>query len=209
MGRHDFSFDGGTRRVALATGLYASTPVQTAFGWSAAGDLRVGDLVMTRDDGLVPVSAVQIECRRALWSVRLPVDAVGTHAETLLPPGQSVLIRSSFALPFSGDDLGLIPATALEGWRGITAHVPALTEPILHLRLPRSAVLFAGPGLMVGCDGTEQARFDLKQLLHCPSRPVLPLAAARQMVAALVAEETGEGFKQFYAADLRDDPNRS
>ncbi len=209
MGRHDFSFDGGNSRVALATGLYAATPVQTALGWLPAASLRVGDLVMTRDDGLMPITGVQTEHRAALWSVRVPQDAVGTHAEILLPPGQPVLIRSSFALPFSGDDLGLVSATALEGWRGIAPQVPASAEPILQLRLPRPSVLFVGPGLMVGCGGSEDNCFDLKQLLHCPSRPVLPLAAARQMIAALVAQEACTCLKQFYAADLRDPPNRS
>ena len=209
MGRHDFSFDGGSKRVVLATGLHAATLVQTALGWLPVGTLRVGDLVMTRDDGLMPITGVQTEHRAALWSVRVPQDAVGTHAEILLPPGQPVLVRSSFALPFSGDDLGLVPATALEGWRGIAPQVPASTEPIVQLRLPRPSVLFAGPGLMVGVGGSAEERFDLKHLLHCPSRPVLPLAAARQMIAALVAQEACTCLKQFYAADLRDPSNRS
>ena len=209
MGRHDFSLDGGTRRVALATGLYAQTQVQTAYGWLPVGDLRAGDLVMTRDDGLMPVSLVTTEHRRALWSVRVPADTLGNGAEVLLPPGQSVLIRSNFARPFSGDDLALVPATALEGWHGIAPLVPAWPDTIVQLRLARPAVLFAGPGLMVGCDGLDQARFDLKHLLHCPSRPVLPLAAARQMVSALVAEEAGAYFQQFYAADRSGAPYRS
>ncbi len=209
MGRHEFSLTGGARRVVLATGLYASTPVHTALGWLPVGDLKPGDLVLTRDDGLMPIITSQTEFRRALWSVRLPQDAIGNCATTLLPPGQPVLVRSLFAMPFSGDDLGLIPATALEGWRGIAPQVPASPEPILQLRLSRPSVLFAGPGLMVSCDGSDQTRFDLKQLLHCPSRPVLPLAAARQMVSSLVAEEASAFLKQFYAADLPDAPNLS
>lgn len=206
MGRHDFSLTGGAKRVALATGLYASTLVQTAFGWQSIADLRAGDLVMTRDDGLVPITATHTELRKALWSVRLPADAIGNETELMLPPGQPVLIRTAYAMPFSGDDLGLVPATALEGWRGIAPHVPAHSEPIVQLRLPRSGILFAGPGLMVGCDGSVQASFDLKTLLHTPSRPVLPLAAARQMMATLVAEQACLTLKDLYAADLRGPP---
>ena len=209
MGQHDFSFDSGTKRLVLASGLYAATPVQTAFGWLALSDLRAGDLVMTRDDGLMPISLISTEFRKALWSVRVPADSLGNGAEVLLPPGQSVLIRSNFARPFSGDDLALIPATALEGWHGIAPQVPALAQPMLQIRLARPAILFAGPGLMVGCEGMDQGRFDLKHLLHCPSRPVLPLAAARQMVSSLVAEEAGAFFQQFYAADFPVAPNRS
>lgn len=209
MGRHDFSLTGGARRVALASGLYASTQVQTAVGWCLAADIRAGDLVMTRDDGLVPITVVLGEFRKALWSVRLPAEALGNSLEVMLPPGQPLLIRTAYAMPFSGDDMALVPATALEGWRGIAADVPAQTEPIVQLRLPRPGIIFVGPGLMVGCDGSDQARFDLKSLLQTPSRPVLPLAAARQIVAALVAEEACLGFKELHAADLREPPNLS
>jgi len=206
MGRHDFSLAGGTRRVTLATGLYASTPVQTAFGWSRIADLQVGDLVMTRDDGLMPLDSITTEFRKALWSVRLPARADGNQTDMMLPPGQSVLICSNYAMPFSGDDLALVPATALEGWRGIAAHVPALSEPILQPRLSRPGILFAGPGLLVGCPGSDRTTFDLQDLLHTPSRPVLPLAAARHMLATLVAEEASLCFSQLHAADLRDPP---
>ena len=209
MGRHQFSLDGAARRVTLAKGLYASTKVQTAFGWQCVADLRPGDLVMTEGDGLTPLCAIHPEFRPALWSVRLPMGAAGNLDDLILPPGQPVLIRTAYAMPFSGDDLALVPATALEGWRGIGPQVPALAEPILQLRLSRPSVLFAGPGLMVSCDGSDQTRFDLKQLLHCPNRPVLPLAAARQMVSTLVAEEASTCFRQFYAAALPGAPNLS
>jgi hypothetical protein len=209
MGRHELSLNGGTRRVVLATGLYASTKVQTAFGWQAVADLHPGDLVMTRDDGLTPLSAIHTEFRKALWSVRLPAEALGNLDDMMLPPGQSVLVQTHYAMPFSGDDLALVPATALEGWHGIAPHVPANPETILQLRLPRPGILFAGPGLMVGAAGTDPAAFDLKSLLHTPSRPELPLAAARQMMAALVAEEASLSFRELHAADLRAPPNLS
>ena len=209
MGRHEFSLSAGARRVVLATGLYASTRVQTAFGWQTVAELQPGDLVMTKDDGLTALSAIHTEFRRALWSVRLPAGAVGNLVDMMLPPGQSVLIQTGYAMPFSGDDLALVPATAMEGWRGIAPHVPAKSEPILQLRLSRPGVLFVGPGLMVGCEGGDLAAFDLKSLLHTPSRPVLPLAAARQIMATLVAEEASLCLKDLHAADLRAPPNLS
>jgi len=201
MGRHDISLNPAGQRQALARGLYASTPVQTAFGWQAVAELGPGDLVMTQESGLVPVVAVHLEFRRALWSVRLPEGAVGNEAMLMLPPGQPILIKTHYALPFSGDDLALVPATALEGWRGIAPHVPACAEQILQLRLPRPAVIFAGPGILAGCEGQDIGCFDLKSLMSTPTRPMLPLAAARQMVAALIAEEAGAGFAEYYAAE--------
>ena len=209
MGRHDATLRLAGQRMSLATGFYASTPVQTAFGWTAAAALGPGDLVMTRDMGLVPVAAVRTEYRQALWSVRIPAGALNNPGPVMLPPGQPLLIQTDWAMPFSGDDLALVPATALEGWCGIAPHVPAQTEAILQLRLDHAAILFIGPGLMAGCDGTDDAAFDLKRLMQSPRRPVLPLAAARHMVAQLVADEACKAMQSLHAADLRAPPNRS
>lgn len=203
MGRHDISLSPPQGQTGLARGFYASTPVQTAFGWRFATDLGPGDLVMTLEAGLAPVLAVATEFRPALWSVMLPQGALGNPQDVMLPPGQPLLIRSRHAMPFSGDDLALVPATALEGWRGITAHVPARTEPILQLRLDRPGLVSAGPGLHLGCEGSDSAAFDLKRLLDTPARPCLPLAAARHMVAQLVAEEASGALASLQAAALR------
>ena len=208
MGRHDTTLLLAGTRTALIRGFYASTPVQTAFGWQAASDLCPGDLVMTRDEGLRPIATIHTEVRQALWSVRLPAGAIGNPAMVMLPPGQPVLIKSGYAMPFSGDDLALVPATALEGWRGIAPHVPARTEAILRLRLDRAAILFVGPGLLAGCEGIDATAFDLKRLLDGPIRPTLPLAAARQMVAHLVADEAGAALATCQAAAFRP-PNLS
>ena len=208
MGRHDTTLKLAGNCTALIRGLYASTPVQSAFGWQAASDLGPGDLVMTMDDGLRPIASVDTESRQALWSVRLPEGAIGNPEMVMLPPGQPVLIKSGYAMPFSGDDLALIPATALEGWRGIAPHVPARAEAILRLRLDRAAILFVGPGLLAGCDGMDDTTFELKRLLDGPIRPTLPLAAARQMVAHLVADEAGAVLATYLAAASRP-PNLS
>ncbi len=203
MGRHDISLKVSGQPTSLACGLYASTPVQTAFGWRPVADLGPGDLVLTPDSGLVPVAAIHTELRQALWSVRIPAGALGNIDQVALPPGQPVQIRTAFAMPFSGDDLALVPATALEGWCGIAPHVPAENQPILQLLLDRPGILFVGPGLLVGCDGMDAGAFDLRRLLDMPSRPVLPLAAARHMVAQLVAQEAGDGFRGLQATALR------
>lgn len=208
MGRHDTTLQLTASRTALIRGIYASTPVQTAFGWQVASDLGPGDLVMTLDEGLRPIADIHTELRQALWSVRLPQGAIGNPETVMLPPGQPVLIKSDYAMPFSGDDLALVPATALEGWRGIAPHVPARTEPILRLLLDRATILFVGPGLMAGCDGMNGTSFDIRRLLDATIRPTLPLAAARQMVAHLIADEAGYVLAACQAAVLRP-PNLS
>jgi Hint domain len=208
MGRHDTTLNLSDSRSGLLRGLYASTPVQTAFGWQPIAALAPGDLVMTKDEGLRPIVAINAEFRQALWSVRLPAGAIGNPTQVMVPPGQPILIKTEYALPFSGDDLALVPATALEGWRGIAAHVPAQSQPILRIRLDRPGILFVGPGLMSGCDGGNDTVFDITRFLESPTRPTLPLAAARHMVAHLVADEAGEVLAACHAAALRP-PNLS
>ena len=139
----------------------------------------------------------------------MPPGSLGNETAILLPAGQPVLIESRFALPFCGEAVALVPATALEGWRGIIPQVPPQPEPILHIQLARSGTIFAGPGLRAGVDGTDGSPFDLARLMQVPCRPQLPPAAARHLVASLIAEEAGQSqsLHQSQAAALRA-PNR-
>ena len=205
MGRHDLTLGTAIKgRSSLARGLYASTPVLTATGWVDMADLKAGDLVVTRDQGLSPVVAIRPELRAALWGVLFPEGALGNQVEVMLPPGQPVLVETPYALPFTGEALALLPAASLEGWRGIAPHVPGYPETILQLRLARPGLVQAGPGLVVGVEGIDVAEVDLlKMLFSAPERPVLPLAAARQLVAAMMAEETGQGLRSGGQATFR------
>lgn len=205
MGRHDLTLGMAIKgRSGLAAGLYASTPVLTPTGWVEMGDLTAGDLVVTRDQGLSPILVTRPELRAALWGVLFPEGALDNQVEVILPPGQPVLIETIYALPFTGETLALVPATSLEGWHGIAPHVPGCPEPILQMRLSRPGLVQAGPGLIVGVEGIDTAKVDLIRMLFCaPERPVLPLAAARHLVAAMIAEETGHGLRMGVQATFR------
>lgn len=190
--------------LGLARGLYTSTPVLTATGWVAMGALTVGDLVVTRNQGLLPIVATRPELRAALWAVLIPEGALGNDQDVILPPGQPVLVETPYALPFTGEPLALVPAAALEGWRGIAPHVPSYPETILQMRLSRPGLVLAGPGLIIGVEAIDTAEVDLlAMLLFAPERPVLPLAVARQLVAALIAEETGFDLRANHQATFR------
>lgn len=196
MGRHDHRLAAVLKgRSSLATGLYASTQVETPRGWVSMEDLSAGDLVMTRDHGALPILATQPERRAALWAVRFPEGALGNDEEAFLPPGQPVLIESAFALPYTGEARALVPAAALEGWRGICPHVQASAETILQMRFSLPALVPAG-GLVVGVEGVDTAEVDLiRRLMARPGPATMPLAAARHLVAAMVAEETGVALR--------------
>ena len=210
MGRHDLTLGTAlTGRVGLATGLYASTAVQTPTGWVKMADLGPGDLVVTRDHGLSAIVDIRPELRVALWGVLFPAGALGNDTEVLLPPGQAVLVQSRHALPFTGEACALVPAAALEGWRGIAPHVPLCAEPIVQMLLARPGLVHAGPGLAVGVDGAAPAEVDLiRLLLTAPPHPVLPLAVARHLVATLIAEQTGQSLRQMGQAAAVKPDNR-
>lgn len=211
MARHDLTLAIAIKgRAGLAAGLYASTPVLTATGWVAMADLAPGDLVVTCDHGLTPVVETGPEPRAALWGVLFPGGALGNEDEVLLPPGQSVLVESPHAMPFTGEPQALVPAAALEGWRGISPHVAERPEPILQMRLPQPALVQVGPGLVVGIAGAQAAEVDLiRLLLTAPEHPVLPLAVARHLVATLIAAETGLGLRAAAQASLVRAPKRA
>ncbi|MBI1171521.1 hypothetical protein GC209_08980 [bacterium] len=205
MGRHDLTLGAVLKgRSSLATGLYASTPVLTPTGWVEIADLSAGDIVVTHDHGLLPIVRMAPETRAALWGVLFPAGALGNDDEVLLPPGQPVLVETAHALPFGGEAQALVPAASLEGWRGIAPFVPSTPETILQIRLSRPALVQAGPGLILGVDGIDIGEVDLiRLLLTAPTRAVLPLAAARLLVAALIAEEAGQGLRASDQAALR------
>ncbi len=205
MGRHDMTLGAVVKgRSSLAAGLYASTPVLTPTGWVVMGDLNPGDLIVTRDYGLSPIVATRPELRAALWGVLFPEGALDNDEAVILPPGQPVLVETPFAMPFTGEPQALVPAVALEGWRGIVPHVPASPEAIVQMRLQRPGLVHAGPGLIVGVEGIETGEIDLiRMLLTAPDRAVLPLAAARHLVAALMAQEAGHGLRAGDQAAVR------
>lgn len=205
MGRHDLTLGAVIKgRSSLATGIYASTPVLTPTGWVEMTDLAAGDLVVTHDHGLLPIVTIGLELRAAFWGVLFPEGALGNEVEVMLPPGQPVLVETAHAMPFGGEARALVPAASLEGWRGIAAHVPATSETIRQMRLSRPGLVLAGPGLILGVEGIDPAEVDLmRRLLYAPERAVLPLAAARLLVANLIAEEAGQGLRASDHAALR------
>jgi hypothetical protein len=201
MGRHDLTLGVALKgQAGLAAGLYAPTPVLTPTGWVPAEALAAGDLVLSPDHGPCPIVAIRIPPRPALWSVLVPAGALDNTQPVILPPGQPVRVATPLALPFTGEAAALIPAAALEGWRGIAPQVPACRESILQLDLSRAALVQAGPGLTLGLNTVTKGPADLMRLLRAPPvSPVMPLQLARHLVAALIAEDTGLALR---AAEL-------
>lgn len=183
--------------VFVTDGIAAGTRIATATGWRDVAALCPGDLVLTFDDGLVPVVAVQRHHAVAgagdwpapHWPLAVPEGALGNRHPLVLMPDQRLMVDSDLAESLVGDPFPLIPARALAGWRGIA---PAPPPPGLMATVP----MFADEQVIYGASAV---------LLHCLPAPdpagltalrppryiALSPETAAQVVACLAAEEVG------------------
>lgn len=184
----------------VAEGLFAATPVATPSGWCPAGDLSPGDLVLTFDDGPQPLNSVYetviAEPPPALWPLRVPVWALDNRDEILLLPQQRVLIEADQAENLFGDPFALIPAEALEPWRGICRARPLGGEVVVQLTFARPQILYASRGVLLSCAGEDWVALETGPTTQAaswadPGHTVCSPEQSRHLVACLMAEEAG------------------
>lgn len=176
-------------------GFLAEMPVATVQGWRAAQDLRVGDRVLTFDNGFRPVRDIQREVLSVSGDigsgqhrpVRVPKNAIGNDLEIRLMPDQGLLVESETVLDMMGDPFAVIPARALIGFRGIRAD--DTNEPLAAttIALERDEVIYIQGGLMAYC---PRPRDILMGALNNtpPLYEVLKPLAARYLVRCLSAD---------------------
>lgn len=164
-------------------GFGRGTPVATLAGWRAAAELRAGDTVLTVAAG-----------PRRIWSIRpvpprapllVPPQALDNREALLLMPGQLVLIETDLADELYGDRLALLPAAALQGWRGIRALNGAPSAVALCLEEPQ--LIYAGGAVLLACPGRDGGL--------AGDLPAFPLSQARHLVACLMAADLGRALR--------------
>lgn len=151
----------GTKNTqsGMASGLVAETMVATAMGWRAVEEIAEGDLVLTFDNGMQPVRRVtrgahwtsREPCPRPLWPLHVPSGAVGNMQEMVLLPEQSVLVESDTADVLFDDPFALVPASELEGLRGIERMIPFADLDVIELQFDEEQVVFAASGALIFC----------------------------------------------------------
>lgn len=135
----------------LNEGLAADTLVATETGWQRAADLRPGDRIVTFDNGLQPLRRVLRGQMAPAQPLAVPAGALGNRRPMVLLSGQSVLIESDRAEALYGDPFALIPAAALEGWKGI-ARLPAETEvEVVFLEFDSDEIVYAEGMALIHC----------------------------------------------------------
>lgn len=180
----------------VAEGLFASTPLATSDGWRAAGELAPGDAVMTFDNGLQPVAAVFhapfSSGPPGLWPLRIPKWALDNRDEVTLLPQQRLLVEADLAEALFGDPFALIPAEALEHWRGISRFRPDPGGEVVQLHFTRPQIVYASRGILLSCAGESWAEVDWS---GDPGHTACSASQARYLVACLMAEETGAALR--------------
>lgn len=174
-----------------ACGILATTPIATPGGWRPAGSLAPGSSVLTFDDGVQPVvqaAALPVgDAPSHLWPLLVPAWAMDNRDDIVLLPEQRVLIEADMAEDLYGSCFGLVPAQALEGWRGITRLRPPQATVAVQFAFARPAILYASRGVLLSCPGDPMADADWRDTPYAS----YTLAQARHLVACLMAEETG------------------
>lgn len=153
------------RQRDMASGLAAGTRVATAQGWRLAEGVIAGDRVLTFDGGMQTVTSVErgrlwtgldIWSRRS-WPLRVPPGALDNAVELVLLPDQTVMIELDDAEVVLGDPFALVPARALDGFRGITRFAPDETIEVIKIHFDRDQVVFVESGALCLCPASGLA----------------------------------------------------
>lgn len=200
--------------AVLVEGFLGGTRIATPDGWRPAEELRAGDPVLTVDGPPQPLRlARHSRIRPAHWPAALapllvPPGALENREALVLLSGQHVLLESDWAEAQCGEPFALLPAAALDGFRGIGRHAPPVEAVAVSLGFARDELVYAAGTTLVRCGGVEPAADPLQAMLtraHRGYPPALSLEQALHLLACLVAEEAGLALRSLpaYAARTR------
>lgn len=194
------AWDGGlaSAPAGLATGLVSGTRVATTFGWRPVEAVAVGDHVLTFDDGMQVVTRVErgylwtasSPVPSHLWPLEIPEGALGNQRAMKLLPEQSVMVESDSAEHLFGDPFTLIPASALEGYKGITRVPPMAPVEVITLHFDKDQVVFANVGALFFCPAHSEGSIApiWADEADEPLYHTLPLDDAEMLVDCLMSE---------------------
>lgn len=190
------AYDGMDRSATgMASGMVSGTKVATNIGWRVAEAIAPGDQVLTFDGGMQVVTSITRSvlwssaknCPEHLWPLEVPAGALGNMNEMMLLPEQNVMIESDAAEDVFGDPFMLIPAVALDGFRGITRVKPHLEVVVYTLHFEREQVVFACSGVLFHCPSDAKASLlDMDQ--GASVYAALPLKDAGMLVQCMAME---------------------
>jgi len=193
----------------FSEGILWGTLIATDTGWRRVETLSPGDLVQTFDCGLRPLTEVHHAAASvapddwpaAHWPLAVPAGVLGNTTDMRVLPGQLVLLDSDIADDMLGDPFALVPARALDQWRGIRPQRPKLGERAVVLLFDSDQIVYAASSVLLFCPGLAGQTIDPApwmsafplpvDLVAPPSYAPLPLNVARTLVASMRAQDLG------------------
>lgn len=178
------------------SGILAGTKVATSMGWRPVEAIAAGDQVLTFDGGLKPVKSVrrhvfwteaEVDAVES-WPLFVPAGALGNSDPVSILPGQAMLIESDLAEDLWGDPFALVPAMALDGYRGIAHTRPAERIEVVELEFDGEEIVFGNMGALFHCN-TGGDLLDAAFADPGAGYRVLSVDDADALVTALEAEE--------------------
>lgn len=158
---------GGAEPERVIKGLVAGTLIATSAGWRAIETLSVGDVVMTFDNGLQPITRIE---RRVLWDtvqdvpeeqqpLHVPAGVLGNSIAMRVLPEQAVMVESDAAEALFGDPFALVPAMTLDGYNRIARVAPRGPVGAITIYFDTEQVISANSGALFLCPGhTDKVR---------------------------------------------------
>lgn len=166
-----------------APAMTAGTLVETQSGWMPVERLSLGDQVYTFDGGLVPIANLRqtrLAAGTQLWHV--PGGALNNCSDLYLTQDQHVMIFDDNAEDLYDTPYVLVPATALQGFRG-TRQTDAVAGTVaVEMTFDADEVVFANTGTLIRCAAQSGESDDFFR--------VLTNAEARILLALLDTDET-------------------
>lgn len=147
-------FGSGYAENPTAVGIDASAHLATSTGHKAARDIKVGDQVLTFDNGLRAVRSVKkthFAVRHDALPVFVPAGAIGNKADLVVPERQVLMIESDRAEALFGDPFALVRAGDLVGYNGICRIIPVKELELVTLEFETDEVVFGSKGELFFC----------------------------------------------------------
>lgn len=123
----------------------AGTMIRTADGEVAVEDLKPGDLVMTRDDGVQPLrwsGSRTVAAEGDFAPVLLRAGSYGEHDDLLVSPQHRILVRDAYAELLFGEKEVLAAAKDLVNGRTVVRS-PGGDVTYVHLLFDRHQVIYS------------------------------------------------------------------
>ncbi|WP_406645334.1 Hint domain-containing protein [Aliisedimentitalea scapharcae] len=140
-------------------GFLCGTHVVSNLGWRRVDALCVGDKVLTFDNGMRTIVEIQRETLtrpaegmpRSRWPMMVPEGALLNRRAMSIMPDQGVFIESDLVVDALGDPYAIVPARALDGYRGIEPANPHTELTLTTLAFAQDEVVYAEGGMLAYC----------------------------------------------------------